>query len=249
MITMADSTSAASLPAGYDAYAGYVDGNPPWQDYEAISARFPGKPVLSICVSAADNADCLDREPYDATAQEAPGWVRRQEARGLVRPVVYASVSNMQAVINELLNGGVTRASVRLWSAHYGAGEHICGPGTCKLISIPMDGTQFTDNDPGADGSKVDESILEDDFFGAPAPATWQEDMMRQLPTLSAGADGEDVRSIQGLCCARGHTVTIDAVFGPLTETAVKAVQAAAKIAVDGVCGPVTWQVLVTGSA
>ena len=67
---------------------------------------------------------------------------------------------------------------------------------------------------------------------------------MRQLPTLKAGASGEDVRSIQALCNARGHTVTVDGAFGPLTEVAVKVVQRAAKIAEDGVVGPATWPAL-----
>ena len=159
-------------------------------------------------------------------------------------PDTFASDADMQAVIDELLNGGIQRASVRLWSAHYGAGEHICGPDTCKQVSIPMDGTQWTDAAPGENGSQVDGSILVDGFFGAPATATWQEDMMRQLPTLASGAKGEDVRSIQGLCCARGHTVTVDSVFGPVTESAVKAVQSAAKIAIDGVVGADTWPAL-----
>ncbi len=243
-LRMADSTSAAHLPPGYDAYAGYVDGKPPWRDYDAIRVRFPGKPVLSIAVSAADDADCLDREPLDATAGQAPGWVRRQETRGLTRPCVYASVSNMRAVIDDLLLGGVTRNAVRLWSAHYGAGEHICGPATCKLIDVPMDGTQWADSAPGQNGTWVDASVLLDDFFTEPGPAGWQEDMMRELPTLSAGAKGEDVRSIQALCGARGHAVTVDGVFGVVTESAVKAVQTGGKIAVDGVVGHDTWEVL-----
>lgn len=242
-LRMADSTVPANLPAGYDAYAGYVDGS--WPDCAAIRARFPGVPVLSIAAEADADADCLDREPYDATAQEAPGWVRRQQARGVHRPCVYASVSNMAEVIGELTRSAILRAEVRLWSAHYGAGEHICGPATCKWPDVPaMDGTQWSDSQPGAGGSQIDASILLDGFFGGTVPPGWQEDMMRQLPTLRAGAKGADVRSIQGLCVARGHALTVDGVFGPVTEAAVRAVQKSAGAAVDGVVGPVTWSAL-----
>jgi hypothetical protein len=60
---------------------------------------------------------------------------------------------------------------VRLMTAHYGAGNHICGPATCNLVTVAADGTQWRDNAPGAGGSLVDESVLLDDFFGAqPAP-------------------------------------------------------------------------------
>jgi len=77
-----------------------------------------------------------------------------------------------------------------------------------------------------------------------PPPPGWQEAMMRGLPTLKAGGTGGDVRSVQGLLCARGHPVAIDGVFGPATTAAVRDLQRAAKIAVDSTVGPDTWQAL-----
>lgn len=249
--TMADSIYPANLPPGYGAYAGYVDGR--WPDFAQIAKRFPAAKLLPIAVFPADNATCLDIETGDATPGQAPAWVKRQQARGISRPVLYASVSVMPEVLGALSSAGISRASVRLWSAHYGAGQHICGPYSCKWPGVPaMDGTQWSDSAPGLNGSQVDASILLDSFFGmipppAPLPSgapAWEVTMMRGLPVLRQGATGADVRSVQGLCIARGHSVSVDGSFGPLTAQAVRAVQAAAHIVVDGIVGPATWQAL-----
>lgn len=160
-LTMADSVTPGNLPGGYDAYAGYIDGR--WPDYAAIAAAH-NVPCLSVAVTAAADADCLDVETGDATPGQAPAWVRRQ-APLVPRPVVYAAASSMAAVLAALTAAGIPRTGVRLWSAHYGAGEHICGPGTCKLTPVAMDGTQWTDTAAGNDGTQIDASVLADDFF------------------------------------------------------------------------------------
>ena len=151
---MLDSVTPGNLPPGADAYAGYADGR--YANVAAIRARFPAARVLTIAVFAGTDAECADCEPGDMVPLEMPGWVKRQAARGIVRPVVYASISQMPAVLAALAAGGITRGEVRLWSAHYGAGEHICAG---------MDGTQWTDQAPGAAGTRIDESALLDDFF------------------------------------------------------------------------------------
>ena len=86
---------------------------------------------------------------------------------------------------------------------------------------------------------------------GKPAPAgprpvpDWQEAMMQHLPEVTAGsADAAAVRTVQGLCVARGHLIAVDGSYGPQTELAVRNVQSGAGIGVDGVVGPVTWPVL-----
>jgi peptidoglycan hydrolase-like protein with peptidoglycan-binding domain len=81
----------------------------------------------------------------------------------------------------------------------------------------------------------------------APSVPVWQEDAMRALPTLSYGAIGGDVRTVQGLCNAREALLlplVLDGIFGQQTRAAVEAVQRAHSIGVDGVVGPQTWPVL-----
>lgn len=163
-LVMQDSITPANLTADADAYLGYVDGH--WPTYHALVARFPGKPILSMAVSADADALGCDREPGDLTASDVPPWVKRQIARGAPRPVVYASASNIPAILSALAAEGISRADIRLLSAHYGAGKHICGPDTCAIPGVPAcDGTQWTDSAPGTDGKHIDESILNDDFF------------------------------------------------------------------------------------
>lgn len=81
---------------------------------------------------------------------------------------------------------------------------------------------------------------------GSSAPAaTWTEDIVKQLPTLKRGSRGEHVETLQGLLQARSHPeVKIDGDFGPITETAVKAVQKWGGTTADGIVGPKTWPVL-----
>jgi hypothetical protein len=179
VLQMYDSIDVSQLPAGAPCYAGYVNGA--WPTYSAVKVRFPHAHILSIAVFASADADCLDVEPYDADPPEAPGWVRRQQARGIWRPVIYCSASVLNTVVADLSAARISRAEVRLWSAHYGVGKHICGPGTCGYIGpngkpVPAcDGTQFTST---ALGRNLDESVLLGDFFDAPPPAPFKEDDM-----------------------------------------------------------------------
>jgi hypothetical protein len=169
---MLDSIYPANLPPGADAYLGYVDGA--WPDFQAEVAKFPHAHVLPMAVFPRDDAVGCDREPGDLAITDIAVWVKRQIARGVWRPVVYASVSSMDACMQALRIALVPRPAVRLLTAHYGAGKHICGPATCKLVTVAMDGTQWRDNAPGAGMSLVDESVLLGDFF-APRPTPAQE--------------------------------------------------------------------------
>jgi peptidoglycan hydrolase-like protein with peptidoglycan-binding domain len=88
----------------------------------------------------------------------------------------------------------------------------------------------------------------------AAVPA-WEVTMMSKLPTFKLNdKDIKEpwyIRRIQGLCLALlpGIKLAIDGKFGASTESAVKQIQQSHGIAVDGVVGPNTWSVLVTGSA
>lgn len=262
MITMFDSVDVSQLPAGPGfAYAGYVNGR--FRTYPDLVKKFPGHHLLSIAVTADADADCLDVEPGDASVDQVGAWVIRQLSLGVHRPCLYASVSQMAAVIRAVHAADAAALNqVRLWTAHYTFTRHICGPASCKQLSLTADGTQWTDR---SRGKNLDESALMDDFFTA-APAgggsgegtaipVWEETMMNALPTLKLGAKDVKtpwfVRRIQGLCqaCLPDQKIVIDGSFGASTDAAVRAVQKSHGLAVDGVVGPKTWAVLVTGSA
>jgi hypothetical protein len=250
---MFDAIDNSQFPPGGGAYASYVDGHLGDQpNYNWTVRAFPGARHLSIALFPEDDADAIDVEAGAAGTADIPGWYARQVARGIARPVVYASAYTMDAGVLPVLSAaGIARASVRLWTAHYDIGEHICGPASCEALRIAADGTQWTSNALGRD---LDQSLLLEDFFGTPAPPTtvktppatvnWTENLVQQLPTLQQGATGTFVRTVQFQCGERGHAVKVDGSYGPLTVAAVKAAQAAAKVAQDGVTGPVTWGIL-----
>lgn len=63
---------------------------------------------------------------------------------------------------------------------------------------------------------------------------------------LQPGSDRtHQVRALQYLLRSRGQQVTVDGGYGPATVAAVKAIQQAAHLTVDGVCGPTTYPALV----
>jgi hypothetical protein len=175
---MFDSAINSQFPGGGAAYAAYVDGgvgNQP--NYAYIVSAFPRAEHLSIALFAGDNADALDVEPGASAPSDIPGWYARQVARGIRRPVIYASVSTMNGTILPLLGQArIARASTRLWTAHYGAGEHICGPSSCGALSIGADGTQWTSS---AMGLVLDQSLLLDNFFqsSSPGPAVTEAEL------------------------------------------------------------------------
>lgn len=246
---MYDTAYNDQFPGGADAYAGYVDGDVGNQPNHAyIVANFPNAHRLSIALFPDHDADCIDVESGAAQAGDIPGWFARQKARGIARPVIYASAYTMETAVIPVVRAlPGARSSVRLWGAHYNGAAHICGPGSCGETSVDLDGTQWTSN---ARGLVLDQSLLLADFFGTPKPAptpaaNWTEKIVKQLPEVKQGATGNAVRTVQGLCCARGHAVTVDGSFGAATLAAVKAVQAAAHIAQDGVVGQATWPALV----
>jgi len=171
---MFDTTLNDQFPAGAAAYAAYVDGGIGDQpNYAYITSAFPDAQHLSIALFPGDNADALDVEAGASAPSDVPGWYARQVQRGIWRPVVYASASTMNnAILPVLSQAGISRAGTRLWTAHYGAGEHICGPDTCGELSVGADGTQWTSS---AMGLVLDQSLLVDDFFATTTDPTVTE--------------------------------------------------------------------------
>ena len=256
---MLDTAFNDQFEPGADAYAGYVDGGVGSQpNYAYIVSAFPKAQHLSIALFAGHDADALDVEPGAAAPGDVPGWYARQRRRGIDRPCIYANVSTMETEIIPVIRAiPLIRSAIRLWTAHFGEGEHICGPGmgTCGQLAFDADGTQWT---PNALQRNLDQSLLRDDFFGTLQPAEFD---MSKLPVLKQGATDKPgafwpVRRLQALVALTGRingipaaaSVADDGVFGPETDAAVRALQAHYQIAVDGTAGAQTWGVLLTGS-
>jgi peptidoglycan hydrolase-like protein with peptidoglycan-binding domain len=71
--------------------------------------------------------------------------------------------------------------------------------------------------------------------------ATWPA----LLVQVAQGATGEAVRAVQRQIFARIGRPSVDGVFGPITDSLVRAFQAAAELTADGIVGPLTWHELV----
>jgi peptidoglycan hydrolase-like protein with peptidoglycan-binding domain len=257
MITMADSIIPENLPPSCGAYMAYVDGH--WPTADRVREMFPDAHVLTLTVAgampsslAADGCDC---ETGDLTPAQAAEWAAMKLATwpSSLPPVVYASASAMAGVLDELAGRKIPRARVRLLSAHYGEGNHVCGPDTCKATPVAMDGTQWSDTTPGVGGTLIDLSTLEDDFFGAPAPVTVEADVT--LQQIQNGSTGQAVQNWQGLLVAhalgwmiatgKGDVMLyagVDGAFGAKTEAATRKFQAGAGLPPTGIVDAATWQ-------
>lgn len=270
-LAMPDSIYVRNLPDGYPAYAGYGDGL--YANEAQLRARFPNAELVIYTVTGNTSAHGIkvvagvDDEPGNPDARAAAAWVQRQLAAAPgSRPVVYADLAspgyNMMAVLYELGQLGIGRERVRLLTAHYTYRQHICGPATCGGLPVAADGTQWSDQFPGAGGAAIDMSELLDSFFGtAQPPQQWTEFDVAKLPVLTLGASDKagggfwSVHRLQSLVALTGALngipaakgLTGDGDFGPLTDAAVRAVQARYKITVDGIAGAQTWSVLLTG--
>jgi peptidoglycan hydrolase-like protein with peptidoglycan-binding domain len=64
-------------------------------------------------------------------------------------------------------------------------------------------------------------------------------------PVVQNGSQGHPIRTLQLLLRAHGHNLTVDGMFGPATEAAVKAFQASKGMTADGVMSAQTWSNLI----
>lgn len=73
---------------------------------------------------------------------------------------------------------------------------------------------------------------------------------MNVLPTVAKGNTNKAVvKRIQALIMANyDPKLAVDGSFGTNTQNAVKSVQKSHKLPEDGIVGPKTWSVLVTGA-
>jgi peptidoglycan hydrolase-like protein with peptidoglycan-binding domain len=72
---------------------------------------------------------------------------------------------------------------------------------------------------------------------GKAGPQTWTAIIV----TVRKGSTGEAVRGAQVLLV----DVTVDGIFGPKTDAAVRDAQQHFGVTVDGIVGPITWRALV----
>ncbi len=76
----------------------------------------------------------------------------------------------------------------------------------------------------------------------------WSGEAEIAPPTLRRGSKGQSVSELQQRLKARGFDPgQVDGIFGPRTDSAVRAFQRARRLTVDGIVGPQTWGALLSG--
>ena len=86
-------------------------------------------------------------------------------------------------------------------------------------------------------GIVIDEQVLTE---ASDARANSESDEKRLLRLRSPFQRGEDVRALQEALVEAGLRLTVDGIFGPATENAVRAWQRQQELRVDGIVGPAT---------
>lgn len=158
----------ANLPAGLDAYAGYVNDSGIGETYNEVVAKFPNAHHLAITTNGSP-AQVADVEKGAMTSWQGYTYG-------------YCAVSNVNQYVK------LFGRPDKLWTAHYDPkyGAHICSPACWPGLITSADGTQWTDH-----GGPWDESLLADDFFGNIAPAPSNTATEREGNMLAKNENGE----------------------------------------------------------
>jgi peptidoglycan hydrolase-like protein with peptidoglycan-binding domain len=64
-------------------------------------------------------------------------------------------------------------------------------------------------------------------------------------PLVRQGDKEHPVPTLQHVLRGRGHAITVDGIFGPQTDAAVRDFQRQQGLTVDGIVGPYTWRALI----
>lgn len=91
-------------------------------------------------------------------------------------------------------------------------------------------------------GSSVGQVVS--DTVEEPKPNTGLSTSVATYPTIRKNARGDLVVQLQRILDKNGFSLSIDGIFGPKTEEAVKAFQRKFHLVVDGIVGPNTWNAL-----
>lgn len=75
----------------------------------------------------------------------------------------------------------------------------------------------------------------------------WWQVAERTTKLLKLGMKGEEVRILQNMLNSLGYKLTVDGVFGIITQGAVKDFQRSSGLVVDGIVGSKTWSKLYEG--
>lgn len=178
----------------------------------------------------------------DTVCAIAEAWIEEMEKAGY-KAGVYASHSWFGDVLKPLKDKGI-----RIWSALWSKNDP---PGYGICWQFGGDANLMRDKHvPGIPGDCDQDYWLGSVETATPPAEKDGSDIAVPLRQLQEGMEGDDVRSMQILLDALGHSVGpcgFDGDFGPATASALKMFQSLKGIDVDAICGPITWGKLIRG--
>ncbi|MFC7456916.1 peptidoglycan-binding protein [Brachybacterium sp. GCM10030267] len=208
-------------------------------DYRGLAAPV-GRGVGGVAVLGAVTAGAAFTGADTARAQSpAPAPATVGTVRGATAPTVAPAAPSSKYSAVKLRLGARGDAVSHLQSQLNAKGASIAtdgvfGPNTLRAVKnfqssarIAVDGVVGPNTWGALAGGSSSGS-------GTSAPSSSQ-------PKLREGSRGSAVRTLQSALNDRGSSLTVDGVFGSRTASAVRGLQSAAGIKVDGVVGPNTW--------
>lgn len=130
-----DSTRPGNIPATATMVAYYCNGAIFGTTEAAVRAIFPTAHLVAIAAVPINEGDVLDVERFDATPDQAAGWVQMRRLAGVPLPWVYVNRDNRPLVEANLEAAGLTGADVALWVATLD-GTQTVDPGPYPIAAV-----------------------------------------------------------------------------------------------------------------
>ena len=136
---MGDAVNLASIPSTVSIVGVYRNGRY-MADPNALNQRFPLNRYVHVWIdidgSCPESAQVLDVEKFDATPEQAPGWVKaRRKVVHTSLPTIYCNRDTLPAVLGECAAEGLIAAEhYQLWIATLDNSDEWNGR---KLRTIP----------------------------------------------------------------------------------------------------------------
>jgi len=196
----------------------------------------------------------LDLEDLTGTAAHAMSQSVTDWLTAVQTPTRTAGLYTDRSIIDAVPGGAQGH---RLWLAVPGAteqspaGEWMTQTGTGAVSGITggvdLDTVWNTRGLNLPPGAGLPQPVPPPPLPEPPAPPTLGV-IHVDVPELQEGATGWPVKALQLVLRGVNAQLAVDSDFGPVTKAAVVEFQTATGLTPDGIVGPITWQVLMTGA-
>jgi peptidoglycan hydrolase-like protein with peptidoglycan-binding domain len=227
---------AASAGAYFCAYHFLHEGNGAGQASYAYGRVGSGVPLM---------IDCEPSGSSNPKISDVVDFVNEYRSLGGTVYLLYLPHWYWQGDLGSVSLDSVSSLGMLLVSSDY-TGYSDTGPGWAAYGGMTPVIWQYTSTASLNGVANVDMNAFQGSLadFQAQVSGGGQTNAPNPNPTLSEGATGAAVETLQNRLNVWGATLTVDGNFGPATLAAVKAFQTAQKLTVDGVVGPQTWAAL-----